>query len=179
MNAHRNLYHHRWTSIMRICSIRSIFRLSIVRSLLWYNIWMCLWNNSWWSTASWSSKSSKSVFHWTTIVVSDHSFVLVPRHYAFPGHQPEFDFPQMKASVNTYVTEYRAGYCHQCQRPLPSDDPSWNSKTKVCLHCKDRIYTVDPNPDPYTLTVQYPQDPHRKNYTPAHQEIPTETSNNK
>ncbi|CAF4722034.1 unnamed protein product, partial [Rotaria magnacalcarata] len=39
----------------------------------------------------------------------------IPRAYAFPGHQPEFDFPQMKKSVNTYVTEYRSGYCRNCQ----------------------------------------------------------------
>ncbi len=100
-------------------------------------------------------------------------FPLVPRAYAFPGHQPEFDLPEMKASVNTYLTEYRAGYCRNCQRALAPDDPAWSSTTKVCLHCKDRTYTIDPKPEPYTLTVDYPQDPAAKNRCLACLEINT------
>ncbi|CAF0778179.1 unnamed protein product [Rotaria sp. Silwood1] len=97
----------------------------------------------------------------------------LPRNYAFPGHQPEFDFPEMKASVNTYVTEYRAGYCRNCQRPLAPDDPAWSTTTKVCLHCKDRTYSIDPKPEPYTLTVDYRQDPAAKNRCLACMEINT------
>jgi hypothetical protein len=100
-------------------------------------------------------------------------FPLVPRAYAFPGHQPEFDPPEMKASVNTYLTEYRAGYCLNCQRALAPNDPAWSSTTKVCLHCKDRTYTIDPKPEPYTLTVDYPQDPAAKNRCLACMEINT------
>ena len=95
----------------------------------------------------------------------------VPRPSAFPGHQPEFDGSRMKASVNTYLTEYRAGYCRHCQRALAPDDPAWSSKTKVCLHCKDRTYTIDPNPEPYTLTIDYPQNPAAKGRCIACQEI--------
>ncbi|CAM2721391.1 unnamed protein product [Rotaria socialis] len=95
----------------------------------------------------------------------------LPRAYAFPGHQPEFDFPQMKTSVNTYLTEYRSGYCRNCQRALAPDDPAWPTTTKVCLHCKDRTYTVDPKPEPYTLTVDYRQDPAVKNRCIACMEI--------
>ena len=69
----------------------------------------------------------------------------------------------MKASVNTYVTEYHAGYCHKCRRPLAPDDPAWSTTTKVCLHCKDRTYTIDSKPEPYTLTVDYRQDPAANN----------------
>ena len=98
---------------------------------------------------------------------------LVPRAYAFPGHQPEFDLPEMKSSVNTYLTEYRAGYCRNCKRALAPNDPAWSSKTKVCLHCKDRTYTIDPNPEPYTLTVDYRQDPAAKDRCLACTEINT------
>lgn len=79
----------------------------------------------------------------------------------------------MKASVNTYRTEYRAAYCPQCKRALAPDDPAWATDTKVCLHCKDRTYTVDPKPEPYTLTVDYRQDPAAKGRCLACTEINT------
>lgn len=79
----------------------------------------------------------------------------------------------MKSSVNTYLSEYRAGYCLNCRRALSPNDPAWSSKTKVCLHCKDRTYTVDPNPEPYTLTVDYRQDPAAKDRCLACMEINT------
>ncbi|CAF0783923.1 unnamed protein product [Adineta steineri] len=97
----------------------------------------------------------------------------LPRSYAFPGHQPEFDFPEMKESVNTYLTEYRAGYCRNCQRALAPNDPAWSTTTKVCLHCKDRTYTIDPKPEPYTVTVDYPQNPAAKDRCLACMEIST------
>lgn len=99
------------------------------------------------------------------------NLISVPRAYAFPGHQPEFDFPEMKESVNTYATEYRANYCVNCRRALAPDDPAWSTDTKVCLHCKDRTYTVDPKPEPYTLTVDYPQNPAIKDRCIACMEI--------
>ncbi|CAF1215641.1 unnamed protein product [Adineta ricciae] len=97
----------------------------------------------------------------------------LPRTSAFPGHQPEFDFPEMKASVNTYLSEYRAAYCRNCGRVLGPDDPAWSSATKVCLHCKDRTYTIDPKPEPYTVTVDYPQNPAAKDRCLACLEINT------
>ncbi|CAF0989995.1 unnamed protein product [Didymodactylos carnosus] len=81
------------------------------------------------------------------------------REKAFPGHQPEFDTNQMKSSVNTYLTEYRAGYCRKCHNKLSPNDLAYNSSTIVCLQCTDRTYTINPNPEPYTLTVEYPQIP--------------------